>query len=403
MLKQVDPLRLCKPGFRPLLELLRKNKIHTALYSNASRQRVNGTLAHLGLSDAFGQVVTNDDPGMQPKPDPTMLFELQRRLDLKARDCLVVESSVIGMEAARNAGCHCAMIMNDYALPSAVRERNVTFLGNARELEAILSRYIRHRKWKMRASGPTIADKRFPFTSDEARNKKRMKKIDRIEIEEIVLSKLSRLKKGRQFVGISGTVGSGKSQWAINLQTLETRLGRRLVVVDEDYFLLPVQQRLMMRDELYSSHECWVDWRSFRETIRSLREDHGTHKIQAYDRGTGDRTAQVALYWGSDAIVLVAGLYCLTPLHAEVDYSLQLAFTTTPEESSTREQQAALQTGRHSREGAQQLISEVYNPLRERLLAYIHEERKFPDIEFDVTIPDKPRMLIEDSDATMDS
>jgi uridine kinase len=217
-----------------------------------------------------------------------------------------------------------------------------------------------------------------------------------------VLGRLAALKKGRCFVGISGTVGSGKSQWAKNLQTLAIRLKRRVIVVDEDYFIFPVQQRLMIREELYSKHECWIDWSSFWETIRQIRNDHGTYLIHAYDRGAGDRSARVALEWDRNAIVLVAGLYCLTPLHEGINYDLQIAFTTTPEESAAREQAAATQTGRRSREDAQQLISEVYNPLRERLREYILEERKFPDIEFDVTIEDKPRVLVEDPDGRLD-
>lgn len=99
------------PGVRDTLERCREIGIRLAVVSSSSHDWVDGWLEKLELVPYFEEVVARGDaPRIKPAPD--LYLEAVRRMDLPAADCLVIEDSLNGMEAAHGAGCPVIAIPN---------------------------------------------------------------------------------------------------------------------------------------------------------------------------------------------------------------------------------------------------------------------------------------------------
>jgi len=145
LLSKTDRESLCKPGFRATLSLLRRCGVRLALYSNASRRRVDDTLNHIELRNYFDIVVSSSDDGMEDKPSPQMLRYVFAQLAVQPQHCLVVESSKIGIEAAKAAGCACVGMENNYypRRQTTIRRSGIEFLGNGWQLLELVRTLIR--------------------------------------------------------------------------------------------------------------------------------------------------------------------------------------------------------------------------------------------------------------------
>lgn len=94
-------------------------RIPTAVCSGATRKDISLMLAGTQLADAFGPMVTADDV-TRGKPDPEgYLLALARLNDgandaIEAGQCVVVEDSHWGLEAAAAAGMHRVGVTNTY-------------------------------------------------------------------------------------------------------------------------------------------------------------------------------------------------------------------------------------------------------------------------------------------------
>jgi HAD superfamily hydrolase (TIGR01509 family) len=86
-----------------------------AVVSSSSHHWVDGWLEKLGLHCHFATTVCRGDaPRIKPAPD--LFLEAARRLNLAPRDCLVIEDSVNGLRAAKEAG------MRVWAVPNRVTD-----------------------------------------------------------------------------------------------------------------------------------------------------------------------------------------------------------------------------------------------------------------------------------------
>lgn len=74
-----------------------------AVGTNAEADVVAAVLGACGLYDLFDAVLSLTEAKL-PKPDPTMFLMAAKALDTAPEDCLVLEDSAQGMEAARRAG-----------------------------------------------------------------------------------------------------------------------------------------------------------------------------------------------------------------------------------------------------------------------------------------------------------
>ncbi len=98
--------RIYKPefysGLFELLEMLRKQKIKTAIITGANRVRMDELLAsHL---DGFFEATVTADDVTNTKPFPEPYLKGAALLHLSPDDCLVIENAPLGVHSAKAAG-----------------------------------------------------------------------------------------------------------------------------------------------------------------------------------------------------------------------------------------------------------------------------------------------------------
>ncbi len=94
-----------------------------AVASSAHREVIDAALGTLGIGDDFAVVVPSDDVA-RGKPAPDVYLEAARRLGVEPARCLVVEDSLNGVVAAREAGMTVVLVPNRSIPPAdGARER----------------------------------------------------------------------------------------------------------------------------------------------------------------------------------------------------------------------------------------------------------------------------------------
>ncbi len=105
-------------GVRPFLDLLNHHGIIKAICSGALEAEIQLTLSQAGLEDEFVTVVAADHVSVG-KPDPegySMTLTRLQEIDptLTAGQCIVIEDSHWGLEAAKGAGMKTIAVTNSY-------------------------------------------------------------------------------------------------------------------------------------------------------------------------------------------------------------------------------------------------------------------------------------------------
>lgn len=80
-----------------------------AVASGGFRKEVHQILANIGVAEIFPVVVTMEDV-KRCKPDPEIFLLAAQKMGVPAEDCLVVEDSPKGYDAAMAAGMQCLMV-----------------------------------------------------------------------------------------------------------------------------------------------------------------------------------------------------------------------------------------------------------------------------------------------------
>lgn len=110
------------PGVSALVQRLAA-QYPLALVSGALRQEVDFTLARASLREHFSVIVTAEDVS-QGKPHPAGFLQALASLNetqtqsIQPHECLVIEDSIAGVEAAKRAGMFCVAITNSFAAES---------------------------------------------------------------------------------------------------------------------------------------------------------------------------------------------------------------------------------------------------------------------------------------------
>ena len=92
------------PGALDTVKRLKEMGIKTAVGS--SSENAEGILRKLGIRKLFDAVVDGGDIE-NGKPDPEVFLLTARKLMTPTSDCLVIENTLAGVEAARQAGMRC--------------------------------------------------------------------------------------------------------------------------------------------------------------------------------------------------------------------------------------------------------------------------------------------------------
>ena len=96
---------------------LKKHGMKLAVGSSGNTDNVNFVLEHLGIEDCF-DAVANGDMITRGKPDPEVFLLAARLLGLPASECVVIEDSFAGIDAARAAGAAVIALATSNAMES---------------------------------------------------------------------------------------------------------------------------------------------------------------------------------------------------------------------------------------------------------------------------------------------
>ncbi len=124
-------------GTPELLDALH-GRIRIALATMSSRKVIDSLLRERGLAKYFEVVISADDV-LKPKPAPEIFLKCAERLGLDPRDCVVVEDSIFGVQAAKAAGMRCiAVTSGAYAAEELRREGPELVVRSINDKEEIL-------------------------------------------------------------------------------------------------------------------------------------------------------------------------------------------------------------------------------------------------------------------------
>ncbi len=91
------------PGMKELLEELNKSNIKLALGTNGSRRTIAKLIEQFNIKNYFDAIVTYDDVA-RGKPFPDIFLKDAELLNVSPKECVVIEDSIEGIEAAKEAG-----------------------------------------------------------------------------------------------------------------------------------------------------------------------------------------------------------------------------------------------------------------------------------------------------------
>ena len=107
-------------GVEPFVQMLMEHGLRRAICSGALRSDIDLMLNGSGLDGAFEVIVTADDVAKgKPSPEGYLLalskLNLSGQDTIKPAECVVIEDSHWGLEAAKAAGMHPIAVTNTYS------------------------------------------------------------------------------------------------------------------------------------------------------------------------------------------------------------------------------------------------------------------------------------------------
>lgn len=105
MKQPIDYTKLINDGVLDLLKWLKVNDLKIALASSGSKEKITSVLQQNQLNKYFDAVVSGDS-FKESKPNPEIYFKVSEKVDVLPGNCLVIEDSNYGIEAAKRAGMY---------------------------------------------------------------------------------------------------------------------------------------------------------------------------------------------------------------------------------------------------------------------------------------------------------
>jgi len=105
-----DSLRATE-GFTSFLTSVKDMGMKTAVASSTSKKIINVILSRLGILQEFDVIISSEEV-LQGKPEPDIFLETATRLNIDPANCIVVEDSTNGVNAAKRAGMKCIGFSN---------------------------------------------------------------------------------------------------------------------------------------------------------------------------------------------------------------------------------------------------------------------------------------------------
>lgn len=119
-------------------EVLAEVKLPICVASSAPRKKVKHALKVTGLHQFFGDHIFSCYDIQKWKPDPDIFIHAANEMEVNVDDCLVVEDSPVGVNAALKAKIKCIQYS---AHSQPVLDSNVLQIKHMSELSQILNQY----------------------------------------------------------------------------------------------------------------------------------------------------------------------------------------------------------------------------------------------------------------------
>lgn len=110
-----------KPGLYEILDFLEENHIKMAVATTTRRELTEQRLKKIGVFDRFDYVLCGDEVTKR-KPNPEIYETVLKKMGVTNKNALVLEDSVVGVEAAYRAGIDCIQVP-DLIAPTEVQEK----------------------------------------------------------------------------------------------------------------------------------------------------------------------------------------------------------------------------------------------------------------------------------------
>ncbi len=122
-----------KKGFYSLMDVLQRFNIPYCLATNSCQKNALESLAFAGISDLFPVLVTRDQV-KSAKPAPDIFLKAAKQLGTAIENCVVVEDSLTGIQAAINAGAYVVYIPSSQLEIVEVPDLTLEDLGQLAEM-----------------------------------------------------------------------------------------------------------------------------------------------------------------------------------------------------------------------------------------------------------------------------
>jgi len=129
------------PGAIALLALCREQGLMRAVATSAHREKLDRTLESLGLNPGSFDAVVSCEEVSQNKPAGDIYLACARKLGVDPGECLVVEDSIHGIAAARDAGMSCVAVANSFG-ELALRQANRVYASTLK-----LAQELQGKRW----------------------------------------------------------------------------------------------------------------------------------------------------------------------------------------------------------------------------------------------------------------
>ena len=126
------------PGAKELLEAL-QGKVKLALASMNNRRVIDALLRTMDIENCFGAIVAVEEV-KKFKPDPEIFVKAAGKIQLNPTECVVVEDSIFGVQAAKTGGMACiAVLTGVYSKAELEKACPALIVNSLREREKILN------------------------------------------------------------------------------------------------------------------------------------------------------------------------------------------------------------------------------------------------------------------------
>lgn len=121
-----------KPGLYEMLDFLEQHHIKMAVATTTRRDLTEQRLKKIGVYDRFEYVLCGDEV-INRKPDPEIYLSVLKKMDTDARNALVLEDSVVGVEAAYRAGIDCIQVPDIIAPTDLQKKQTICIVKDLME------------------------------------------------------------------------------------------------------------------------------------------------------------------------------------------------------------------------------------------------------------------------------